>query len=571
MTPAILVLSTGGTGTAARIRGALPGAETLGLAGRVEDGVDGTFQDMTATVQALFRAGRPIVGLCAAGILIRMLGPLLSAKRQEAPVLAVSEDGGVVVPLIGGLTGANELAGRIAQALGVEAAITGSGARKFGIILERPPSGWTCANPDEAKRVTADLLAGGAARVEGELPWLSETGVPLSPEGGVVLRSSVRREAPPERGLLFRPRSVAAGVAGPAEAWLAALPPALESAGIDPACLALVAVPAGGGLAAEGDAGVPVRLLEGPVSAAQAALMAAGPGGTLVHEAGGVALAVAPLPIDPRSVGRARGRVAVIGLGPGAAEWLTPEALAELEGATDIIGYATYVDMVPAGIRAGRTCHASDNRVELDRARAAMDLAAGGRRVAIVSSGDPGIFAMAAALMEVMEAPGPGWETVEVAVVPGLSAMQGAAARAGAPLGHDFAVISLSDNLKPRSVILRRIEAALASDMAMALYNPVSRARPWQLGEAMALVARYRGPDTPIVLGSDVGRPGERMRVVPLGGFEPGMVDSRTVILVGSSQTRLLRLGGREFVHTPRRYPEDGPAVPAPSDIDGSS
>lgn len=555
MTPAILVLSTGGLDTAGRIRDVLPGAETLGLAGRVEEGVDGTFRDMTATVQSLFRAGRPIVGLCAAGILIRMVGPLLNAKRQEAPVLAVAEDGEVVVPLIGGLTGANELAERIAEALGVRAAVTGSGARRFGIILERPPTGWTCANPDDAKRVTADLLAGGAARVEGELPWLSATSLPLDPEGSVVLRSSVLREAPPERGLLFRPRSVVAAVTAPPEKAAGILGRALEEAGIDPTCLALVAVPAGNALPAE-EGGVPVRLVDEAASAAEAVLSAAGQGAVLAHEAEGVALAVAPLPVDPLSIGRAPGRVAVVGLGPGPAEWLTPEARAELEGSTDIIGYATYVEMVPAAIRAGRTCHASDNRVELDRARAAMDLAATGRRVAIVSSGDPGIFAMAAALMEVIETPEPGWETVEVAVVPGISAMQAAASRVGAPLGHDFAVISLSDNLKPRSVILRRIEAALETDMAMAFYNPVSRARPWQLGEAMELVAHHRGPDTPVVLGSDVGRPGERMRVVRLGEFEPGMADSRTVILVGSSQTRRLRLGGREFVHTPRRYPE---------------
>lgn len=548
MTPAILVLSQGGLATAARIRAALPGAEILGLEGRVADGIDRPFADMTATVQALFQEGRPIVGLCAAGILIRMVGPLLGAKRQEAPLVAVSEDGEVVVPLIGGLTGANELARTIAEALGTAPAITGSGARKYGVILERPPAGWSCANPEDAKRVTADLLAGAAVRVEGELPWLAATSVPIDPAGAVLLRSSIRREPPPERGLLYRPRSVVAAVAGP-EADVAA---ALERAGIDPACLAAVVAPAGGAFPERLPA--TARALDG--AAGGLALRAAGPGAMLLHEDAMVTLAAAPLPVDPESIGRPRGRVAVVGLGPGAAEWLTPEARLELAGATDLVGYATYVEMVPAALRTGKVPHASDNRVELDRARTAMDLAAQGRRVAIVSSGDPGIFAMAAALMEAIETPGSGWASVEIAILPGVSAMQAAASRVGAPLGHDFAVVSLSDNLKPWAVILRRIEAALSADLAIAFYNPVSRARPTQLAEAMALVARHRGPETPVTLGRDVGRPGEAVSVIALGAFDPGMADSRTVILVGSSRTRRVRLGGRDFVYTPRSYPD---------------
>jgi precorrin-3B C17-methyltransferase len=211
--------------------------------------------------------------------------------------------------------------------------------------------------------------------------------------------------------------------------------------------------------------------------------------------------------------------------------------------------------MVPAAVRTRATCHASDNRVEVERAHAAMELAARGRRVAVVSSGDPGIFAMAAAVMEALEAPEPAWAAVELAVLPGVSAMQAAAARAGAPLGHDFAAISLSANLKPWEAVERRLEACLAADLALALYNPVSKARPHDLARAFAIVARHRAPDTPVVLGSDVGRAGERLEIVRLADFDPAAAGSRTVILVGSSQTRLVAAGGRTFVHTPRRYP----------------
>ncbi|WGF89998.1 precorrin-3B C(17)-methyltransferase [Marinivivus vitaminiproducens] len=551
MTPAILVLSAGGLATAASIASALADAETLGLKGRVGGDVDRGFDDMTATVRELFQAGRPIIGLCAAGILIRMIAPLLGAKRQEPPVLAVSEDGRVVVPLIGGLTGGNELAGAIASALGTTAAITGSGARAFGVILERPPQGWTCANPDDAKRVTADLLAGAQARVEGELPWLADTAIPVADRGDVLLRASVHVEAPPVRGLLYRPRCVVAAVT----AGRTDLAGVMSEAGIDAAALAAVVLPADGSTPPPRRMEAPVRVLDGVFASAGAlALAAAGEGARLMHEADGAALAAARSPVDPNGIGRPRGRVAVVGLGPGTEAWRTPEATAEIEAASDIVGYAPYIAQLPERVRARARCHSSDNRVEIERARLALDLAAAGMRVAVVSSGDPGIFAMAAALMEALEETRPGWASVEIAVLPGISAMQAAAARVGAPLGHDFAAISLSDNLKPWSVIERRLKAALSADLVLALYNPVSRARPGRLAETMAEVARHRPADTPIVLGSDVGRSGERVRVVALADFTADMADSRTVVLVGSSRTRRFVFGSQAFVYTPRHY-----------------
>lgn len=547
------MLSTGGLATARAIRTALPETEILGLEGRVGAQVDRTFTDMTAAVRALFAEGRPILGLCASGILIRMVAPLLGAKRQEPPVIAIAEDGTVVVPLIGGLTGANELATAVAETLGTRAAITGSGARKFGIILERPPVGWTCANPDDAKRVTADLLAGAHARVEGALPWLADTTLPQGEDGAVLLRASIHVETMPERGLLYRPRAVIAALTDASADPEAAL----ARAGIAPAALAAIVLAEDGHMPDRRAGVTPVRIVAGRyASAADLALQALGGGGRLLSEDEGMALAAGPGPIDPDAVGRPRGRLAVVGLGPGAASWRTPEATAELETATDIVGYAPYVAQVPQHVRARARCHSSDNRAELDRARQALDMAAEGRRVAIVSSGDPGIFAMAAAVLEALETPAPTWSSVEIVILPGLSAMQAAAARTGAMLGHDFAVISLSDNLKPWAVIARRLRAALTADFALALYNPVSRARPHRLAEAIALIARQRDGGTPVVLGADVGRPDERTRIVTLANLAPAMVDSRTVILVGSSRTRQVRVGGRTLAYTPRSYPD---------------
>ena len=249
-----------------------------------------------------------------------------------------------------------------------------------------------------------------------------------------------------------------------------------------------------------------------------------------------------------------RGKLAVIGLGPGDAAWMTPEARGALDRASDILGYETYVRMA-GPFRADQMVHPSDNREEMDRARHALDLAAHGRSVALVSSGDPGIFAMAAAVMEALHDGGdPAWADVDITIVPGVSAALAAAARAGAPLGHDFCVISLSDNLKPWDLIERRLDLAATADLALALYNPISRARPWQLGRAIEIIRAHRAADTPIVLGRDVGRPDETVRIITLAELVPDQVDMRTVLLIGSSTTQMFAHGDKQFAYTPRWY-----------------
>ncbi|GIE84478.1 precorrin-2 C(20)-methyltransferase [Actinoplanes regularis] len=246
------------------------------------------------------------------------------------------------------------------------------------------------------------------------------------------------------------------------------------------------------------------------------------------------------------------GGVTVVGLGPGAGEWLTPEARRALAEADDVVGYQTYVDRVPIGPRQRR--HASDNRVEAERAAFALDLAKRGRRVAVVSSGDPGVFAMAAAVLEVAE--DPQWKDVPVRIVPGLTAAQAVASRVGAPLGHDFCVVSLSDRLKPWPVIETRLAGAAAADLVIAIYNPASKTRREQLVRARELLLEHRAASTPVVVGRDVGGPEESVRVTTLGELDPATVDMRCLLIVGSSQTKAVTRGnGDAFVFTPRHYP----------------
>lgn len=249
------------------------------------------------------------------------------------------------------------------------------------------------------------------------------------------------------------------------------------------------------------------------------------------------------------------GRVTVVGLGPAGPDWLTPEAQSELAAADVLIGYDTYLRRVPK--RRGQLRHATDNRFELERARHALELAAGGRRVAVVSSGDPGIFAMAAAVLEAVDEGGD-HAGVEVRVVPGLSAMQAAAARVGAPLGHDFCVLSLSDQLKPWAVIERRLEAAGAADLVLALYNPASQTRRGQLRKAISVLSRHRAGTTPVVVARAVGSDEESVTVTTLAGLDPGTVDMRTLLIIGSSTTRTVVRNnddGTPQVYTPRSYP----------------
>jgi precorrin-2 C20-methyltransferase/precorrin-3B C17-methyltransferase len=262
--------------------------------------------------------------------------------------------------------------------------------------------------------------------------------------------------------------------------------------------------------------------------------------------------AVRPVPASAAEQPQA-GRVDVVGLGPAGRDWLTPQALAVLAAADDIVGYGPYVDRVPRNPRQQR--HGSDNRAEAQRAGFALDLALQGRRVAVVSSGDPGVFAMASVVLDVA-ASHERFADVPVEIVPGITAAQAVASQAGAPLGHDYVVLSLSDRLKPWQVIARRIEAAAAGDFAIAIYNPASRSRRQPLADARDLLLAHRAPETPVVVGRAVGTPGQQVTVTTLGGLDPDQVDMQCLLIVGSSQTRILRGGTRAArVITPRRYP----------------
>lgn len=244
------------------------------------------------------------------------------------------------------------------------------------------------------------------------------------------------------------------------------------------------------------------------------------------------------------------GWVKIAGLGPGADALVTPEVTQALAEATDIVGYIPYVARIAP--RDGLTLHASDNRVEIDRSQHALEMAAAGKRVVVVSSGDPGVFAMAAAVFEALEAGPEDWRAIAITVMPGITAMLAAAARAGAPLGHDFCAINLSDNLKPWAVIEKRLRLAAEADFAMAFYNPRSKARPEGFGRVLDILREACGPNRLILFARAVSTDQEALNITTLAQATPEMADMRTVVIVGSSQTRLIERPSAPILYTPR-------------------
>ncbi len=588
---AVIVLTPAALATGRRLREALPGARLHGLAGRVE-GADIAFSDAAEHVRSLFLAGTPVVGVCAAGILIRALAPLLADKRAEPPVLAVAPDGSAAVPLLGGHHGANSLARQAAAILDCPASITTAGDLALGCALDEPPPGWRMANPEAAKPVAATLLAGEAVRLEveaGDAAWLG--GLVFAEESRWAVRVTDHAVEPDDGELVLHPPVLALGVGcerdTPPEDLAHLVSEALDGMALSPQAVACVASldlkadePAVHALAAA--LKVPARFftaaelerehprLSTPSDlvfretgchgvAEGAALAAAGPGSALIlpKRKGArctVAVARAASGIDPLAVGRARGHLSVVGIGPGAEAWRTPEAGAAVAAATDLVGYGMYLDLLgPAA--AGKRRHESGLGAEADRARMALDLAAEGRNVALICSGDAGIYALATLVFELMDRERrPEWLRLDVAVMPGVSALQAAAARAGAPVNHDFCTISLSDLLTPWPTIERRLQAAAEADFVVCFYNPVSQRRRDQLARARDILLTGRPAETPVVLARQLGRPGETVEVIALGDLAPERADMLTMVVVGNSETRHFTAAGRQRVYTPRGY-----------------
>ena len=574
---------------------ALPLAQTLKPALDAEihtptcvAGGDVAYAKATAHLGQLFAEGRSIIGLCAAGILIRAIAPHLEDKRSEPPVIALAEDGSSAVPLLGGHHGANALARRIADLCKGHAAVTTASEVRFGFALDDPGPGFVLANPDHMKPATAALLNGAALARDGTLnPFPSEIITVTPGFSGVTLHVTEKAVTGSDRDLVYHPTTLVMGLGCERNATtdevIALAESVLRDSGLAASSLAAIAsidlksdeaaihaaaahfsVPARFFTADELNRETPrlknpsdivAKEVGVPGVAEASALALAGPASELVVEKtrstrATCAIARAPEPLLNLG-GCPRGIVHVVGIGPGTPDWRAPAARAALEASTDWVGYGLYLDLV-ADVSTGQQEHRFPLGGEEDRVRHAIALARQGKEVALVCSGDAGIYAMAALVYEVVDLEP---SRIAVNVIPGISAFQAAAAKAGAMIGHDFCCISLSDLLTLWEAIEKRVKAAAEGDFVISFYNPRSLKRRDQLERAFAILQQHRPADTPVVIASNLGRPEEKVKIVRFEDFNPDDVDMLTLVMVGSSQSKTFTRGdGRAYAYTPRGY-----------------
>ncbi len=595
--PAIVVLRDSSKETAYKVKQILPGSEVHGLKERVT-GADIEFCDLSKHLEKLFFAKMPIIALFATGIVIRCLAPFISSKQHESPVIVLSEGGAHVIPLLGGHHGANRLAKLDASGVGGIAIISTASDSKLGFSFDSLPEGWRLESPLKVKKVTAALLAGEAVCLndpKGLANWLTSTPLNFSDRG--CLKIGVSEHIGSREDIILHPQTLAIGIGCERntsyEEIKALVLRTLRESRFSPlsvACIASIDIKIDElGLKKMskdwGDSYLPLRVFDAEALEKQtprlatpseevfrvtgchgvaeaAALACVGETGQLVvskkkSKRATCAIAQSDKIIIPNKIGRGLGKLTIIGIGPGAKNWCTPAAREAVVAASDLVGYRAYLDLVVSlGVTSTEKArHDFELGQEEERVCKALDLAADGRDVALISSGDSGIFGMASLTFEILDRQAhERWRGVEINIEPGVSAMNAAAARAGAPLGHDFCAISLSDLMTPWSVIEKRLQAAATTDFVIAIYNPAAKKRRDGIIKAMKIISAERPSECPVVIAKNIGREGEVVDLTVIKEFDPNMVDMLTVILIGNKESRLIDTADGTRMYTPRGY-----------------
>ena len=563
---------------------------------------DVTFTNTADHIRDLYLAGKPIAGFCAAGILIRAVSGHLHDKFDEPPLIAISDDGKNIIPLLGGHHGGNKWAKAIADMFGATAAITTAGDGRFGIALDEPPAIFAVVDPAAAKKIMARLLAGAGAMLSDNLPpalshiseqwhqWIKPI-ADSSNESAAVDRVKITLSLAPEpqADLVFCPKILTLGLGAarhcPSDEMQEIIAKGCRASGVHPAAIrGIYSVDVKADETAIHDASKALGLtpqfftaqrleamtphLLNPSEvvfaevgchgvAEAAALAATSKDGRLIQPKIKTSNATMAIAMDSDAAFRPddcqkQGRVMLIGIGPGQAIWRTPEATRMIAEADELVGYGFYIDLLGA-LATGKVRRDFALGEEEKRCRYAITEAAKGKAVAIICSGDAGIYAMGALVYELLasdDEKGRPESRIAIETAPGISAMQAAAARSGAILGHDFCAISLSDLLTPWAQIERRITGAAEADFVIAFYNPVSKKRRQGLLIAREILLAHRADDTPVILASNLGRADENIRTLTLGELSPDNVDMLTTVMVGATTTKRTKQG----VFTPRGY-----------------
>ena len=549
------------------------------------------FDEISPLLQNLFLSGHTIIGLCSAGILIRALTPVIFDKYSEPPVLAISIDNKYVIPLLGGHRGANQASNEIASMLDGLAILTTASEAFMGFSLDDPPKGWKPSKDSKIKQISSAIFnglpvqlnieAGGGDWIENAYQW--------NPNAKLKVTLSDKLNAVGD--VILRPFTITVGVgcergANPellidlTEKMLKEYNISLDSV----ACIASLDLKADEKAVRELSyyLDVPIRLFNAEQLEAEtprlinpsttvykavgchgvaesAALAAAGYKSSLIapkekNSKVTCAIAKSPTVIDTNNIGKGLGCLTIVGIGPGTKDWITPAVNRVIIQSRHLVGYKGYLKLLgDLGKHAFK--HPFELGAETERARKALELAANGDDTALICSGDAGIYGMASLVFELLDqSREEKWRFIEVIVEPGVSAMQAAAAKVGAPLGHDFCAISLSDLLTPWDVIEKRLYSASRSGFVIALYNPASRDRRQPLEKALKIICNQRSLDCPVIVARCLGRKGEKIQTVSLKTLELTKIDMLTVIIIGNNETRITNHGGKTFTYTPRGY-----------------
>ena len=579
---AVVIVSATGMQTAQDIKHYL----NASLHGQFED-CDVMVDNVANHLRTLFKNQNPIVFVGALGILVRLIAPVITKKENDPPVVVVAEDGSSVIPVLGGHSGANELAIKIGKIINCSVAITTASDLHFKAPLDTPPKGWHLQHPTQYKKFMAKLLNGASIKLPCNLPWLENTSLPFSGNGELSINVTEKLTKADPSSLTYTPECVAIGIGCERNvttgevvdlvkrtltkhnlsiksiAIIVSIDLKMDEKALNELSEA-IKKPLRFFNAAQLELETPRLLNPSTVVfnevgchgvAEAAALAATGHEGELIvpkekSDRATCAIAKSTKILNPDEIGLRRGKLFIIGTGPGKQDWLTPEAKDLIDISTDLIGYKLYLDLLGKAT-SGKTLHKYSLGEEKDRVIKALNTASEGKTVGLISSGDPGIYAMASLVFDCLkEFDTPSWNRLDILVSPGISAVQACSAKVGAPLGHDFCAISLSDLLTPWSIIEQRIKAATEGDFVVALYNPASGRRRDQLIRTIEILRQGRKPETPVVIGRSLGRPEEELEITTLGNFKSSSINMLSIVIVGSTQTQISN--GRVF--TPRGY-----------------
>jgi cobalt-precorrin 5A hydrolase / precorrin-3B C17-methyltransferase len=585
----VIILSNLALDLGIRVKNAVPQSELHAMNLNHPD-VDCSYDNFSSHIANLFENKYTIIAVCSAGVVIRSLAKLLKNKTEESPVIVISNDGRYVIPILGAHSGGNKISHNISYRINAEAVITNMSDLRLGIALDDPPDGYILGDYKYIKSIASRILNGERIQSLPNISWFNNSQLKVNKQAKLSIDITIEDKISNKDKIIYHPQKLALGVGtikgASFDSLLKLVETTLKNNNLSKHSIALLATidlkkneDAINQLAkfynlpivyyTKDDLNKVLSKIEKPsqevfdavgcysVSEASS-ILAAGDNSNLIvnkqkYNGTTCAIAISKNIILNSNNKSAKGKLSIIGLGPGDSSWRSIEATHLLEQATDIVGFDGYIKLLDYD--KNKKYHSFEIGQEEERAMKSIELASSDKNVALVCSGDPGIYAMASIVFEMIEFGPDVWKNIEIITSPGISAVQAAAARVGAPIGNDFCTISLSDLMTTQQVILDRVKAAAEADFIIALYNPSSKLRKTLIKKVVNIIRDHRKKETPVVIARSVGRKDEKIEFTTINDIETNTIDMMTLLIIGSSKTRSYFNNLKEQkVYTPRGY-----------------